>query len=587
VLAKVLNSGLALPSGLAGCVALAPFVVAPVSEVAMGQDLNGDGDTTDQVIHSLDVLTDAKVNAGLASVGPYVANDLFVLFLVPESGQGNVDLSGDGDTADAVWFLFDPAQPLGGNNPRSLGVPAQPVPTAAAGTTGGFVFTESEAAAGIDRNLDGDKADDIVVAVATTGPIAPFRSALARSPIGPYAARAGRALFTLTEPGNAADLNGDGDTSDVVLGSVDFTTGLAALRFIGAGGRARSVGTLPYALTDGAAVYLIDEASEGATDVNLDGDATDAVVGVYTFSSLSEQRPVTPLLAQLGVSASPPLGVGTGPHRAIVGALEAGQGAAGKDLNGDGDTADAVLGWIDTLNAPGSLHVLAFALAPVPATLDGTRGIVAGIEGGQGVGGTDHNGDGDVGDLVALLVDMPLAPGTATSLGFATAGAQISGADAIVGVPEGQQAGLDLSGDGDPNDIVPFHFDLSDVPPTFRSLAAPTNGLAFFRFAANDVRIASVVPEGQSANFPAFNADGDTLDAGLVLFGSDPSVSPPVATPLTPFIAGLASSFSQAPLQVGTRVFAWPTSESMAGADLNGDADLSDTVLRYVRYEVP
>jgi len=584
-IATLVSSGLAALSGLQGCATIDPFLYVPVSEAQMGQDLNGDGDTLDSVAHVVDVLADTARNLGLAVIGGAFAEGSRFLFLVSEAGQGGIDLSGDGDATDGVWFLFNPSLGVGPGNPLSLTVASSPLAPAAAATSGGFVFTESEAATGFDRNGDGDLADETIVTLDTTT-LAPVRSVFARFPGAPYVARNGRVLFVLSEAGNALDMNGDGDRNDLVLVCVDFTAaGTGAVRPVGAAGRARSIASFPYALTDGAAVYFVDEASEASTDINLDGDKTDAVIAVFDFAGASgEFRPVTPLLAQLGVSGAPPFGIAVSAGRAVVGVPETGQGALGRDMNGDGDTGDVVAGWIDTLNAPSILEVIGIALAPVPIALDGTRGIATAAENGAGSAGVDFNGDGDTTDTVAMLLDVGASPGSASTLGFACAGAQISGVDAIVRVPEAQQAGLDLSGDGDQGDLVPFYFDLGDSPPTHFSFAAPASALAFVRHASNSVRIASVVPEGQAANFQDMNGDGDLLDVSLVLFGANPTLLPPSASPGTPRVMGVASTFVQAPLRLGTRVFVFPTSETMANADLNGDADKGDTVLRYVRY---
>ena len=62
------------------------------------------------------------------------------------------------------------------------------------------------------------------------------------------------------------------------------------------------------------------------------------------------------------------------------------------------------------------------------------------------------------------------------------------------------------------------------------------------------------------------------------------SFDPPGAVSNTPFFAGTGGLGSGAPLPAGSNVFAFPTAETMEGADLNGDSDMADTVLRYVRY---
>jgi hypothetical protein len=47
----------------------------------------------------------------------------------------------------------------------------------------------------------------------------------------------------------------------------------------------------------------------------------------------------------------------------------------------------------------------------------------------------------------------------------------------------------------------------------------------------------------------------------------------------TPFFAGECSTGVAQPLRTGDGSFVFPTSEPMAGADLNGDGDFFDTVI--------
>src|SRR5439155_19267249 len=65
-----------------------------------GIDLNGDGDTTDEVIQFWSG-TGAAQNLGQAATA-VVLSDSFIAALVSEAGQNHTDLNGDGDTADNV-----------------------------------------------------------------------------------------------------------------------------------------------------------------------------------------------------------------------------------------------------------------------------------------------------------------------------------------------------------------------------------------------------------------------------------------------------------------------------------------------------
>jgi hypothetical protein len=572
--AVVRNSGLAIASEFPNAAALGPHILVAVSELQMGADLNGDADTNDLVVHHVEATTDAVTNLGFAVAGRILASDARFAFLVPEGAQGATDLDGDGDATDAMWFFFDPARPPGPANPSPAGVVSTAVPLPAAATQGGFVFVESEAAANLDRNGDGDRVDLLAVTFAEASLALQFRLvpvATAR----PLVARAGRVLFCASETAQPSDFNMDGDALDTVLVGVDFTTPAALLVPVGAG-RPRAVANLPYALTGGEAVYLIDEASEAAFDFNGDGDATDAVFASFRFGVLAETIP------QPAFACAAALGIGAGADRAVVGVDEAAQGNT--NLNGDLDASDRLVGWVQTTAAPSALNLLPRAMATLTPRVEGPRALFAVQELADGITGTDHNGDGDKADNVLFVLDASFTPGTATSFALAVATLALSGDDALVGVSEAGQAGVDLNGDADANDVVLRYFDLSDPAPQGRSLGVAALSFAYYRFSPAHVRVAAILPEGQGPPFGDMNGDGDVADNHLVLLGVDPSQDPPAGVPRTPFLAGTASPSAAPPLRIADFGFAFPTSEAMAGEDLDGDGDQLDTVLRYVRY---
>ncbi|MGH7161969.1 MAG: hypothetical protein ACREID_00690 [Planctomycetota bacterium] len=584
-LATVVNTQLAIAQLFPNAASVGTVVLAQVSEREMGADLNADGDQNDSVVHRVETADGSTSNLAFATVGPILASDTHFLFLVQEAAQGNGDINADGDTGDAMWFVYDPSLPVGSGNPAPTGVVTGGAGGRGTATTGGFVLFLSEAATGQDRTADGDMLDDVLMTFDTTT-FAVLFQAFALAPNTPLVARAGRVLVTIGEPAMGLDLNMDGDSVDLVLFVADFTQGAAMVRPVG-GPTPRAISTHPYALTDGAAVYFIDEASEFGTSLNGDADATDAVIAVFDFAGGSgEMRPISPLVPGLALAGSTAVGIATGQARAVVGVDESAQNAT--DVNGDMDTSDAVLGWIDTAGAPGTMNLLLpLALAPVAGGIGSNRGVVAISEFNTGLLGTDFNGDGDVNDPVAFLLDTAAAPGTATTLGFAVATIALSGSDALLGIPEAQHQGIDLNSDSSIDDTVLFYFDVSDNPPTSRNLVAVSMATTSFRLAQDEVRIAGILAEGQSPAFSDLNGDGDLLDAGLVLLGVDPSVTPPGQRTRTPFSAGTATAFATPPLRAGVKAFAFPSAENLAGADFNGDGDMTDTVLRFVRYATP
>jgi len=168
-------------------------VILVTPEAAQGADLNGDGDLDDRVIQ-IALAPGLPRSLGFA-VEDFVASDSLVAFRVREAAQGGQDLDGDGDTDDDVLFVYDmrtdtlfptgqavtPCR-LEACDPR---LPYRPLVDTVR-------FLTLEAAQGSDLTGD-DDLDDLVLqtfSVAATAPPATSR-----------AASAGRTAFALRAPG--------------------------------------------------------------------------------------------------------------------------------------------------------------------------------------------------------------------------------------------------------------------------------------------------------------------------------------------------------------------------------------------------
>jgi len=580
--AQTTSTGLAIGAAFPNAATLPPRVLFSASEAENGTDLNGDGDTTDGVLHAINTNTGVVTNFGLAIVGGIVTSDSQFAFLVSEPAQGNVDLDGDGDALDAVWFVYDPALPMASGNPVNTALATPATGLAGAGTTGGFVLLEFEGAARVDWNGDGDQGD--IIPRVFLGSTFSVSSLLLPAQVAatPLVARNGRVLYLASEASQAQALNGDGDQLDSVLFAVDFTGGLPARVPVG-GPFPRSVANHPYALSSGHAIYFIDEASEGAVDFNFDGDATDAIIAVFDLATgAGETLPTTPLIPAFAVAGAPAVGIGAGATRAIVAISETG---ARRDLNNDFDQTDMILAWIPLSAAPTLQVFPGLALAPVTPLIDDSRGLVAVSEAATGFGGTDLNFDGDAMDTVIHVLDTTNAPGSTINLQLAVKTLSLVNLDVLLGVDETAQGNADINGNGLRTDVIQYYVDLGDPTPAPRGLGIVTASKNFFRLTSQETRIAAILPEGQSANYNDLNGDGDTLDTGLELITLDPSLTPTGIVSPTPFFAGEGSAGTADPLRSAGDTFVFPTAEAMAGADLNGDGDQSDTVLCYTRIQ--
>jgi len=552
---------------------LGDVVLLPVSEFESGADLNGDTDTNDRVLHRFDTRTDAVINLMLACAGPILTSDQRFAFTVSEGSQ-RADLNGDGDTADRVWHIHD----LTAQTTTNLGI-AAPAVGDGIGTIGGFILLRSELGEGIDLNGDGDVLDDIAVifdgVTGALGVVVPGAYAIGR----PLVARNGRILIPRSEASAATDLNLDGDQIDIVLGAVAFGSGVPTFFELG-----RAVSTLPYTMTDDAAAYFIDEAT-GTLDVNGDGDMTDAIIAVFNFpggAGFGESTPFNGGTPGFAMAASAVVGIGAGQHHIMVAISEGSH--FGTDLNIDGDMFDSVLGWVDTNAAPTVMNLVPRAVGNLTPSIDGTRGLFVVREANEGIFvGTDLNGDGDDQDEIAFRLDT--TAGTVTNLGFAVNLLATRGDDALLGVLEAAQGRGPLNEDGDTDDTVLRYLDLNTLAT--RNLAIVSAEFTFVRRAPDDLRLAAILAEGQSVPFGDLNEDGDMNDRALVLVKVDSTGATPLVVAPTPEVSDTAATDMLPPLEVNADVFLIPTSENFVGQDRNADADSTDTVLTEITVKPP
>ncbi len=276
---------------------LSAELVALVADEALGgADLNGDGDRGDSVLHVFRPGVDAAaVNVGLAVRDPGVFGTR-VVFAVDEQAQGGSDLNGDGDALDFVLHLLDGRSGTVTNLGVAVDPDLRPREGAPVRIPGGRIaFAVDEAAQDADLDGDGDRADQVLhvldpargellsIGVAILGAhaqaLAPWASEggpdSSRAPAGPL-------VFAVPE-GGARDLNRDGDALDDVLhhlgpdGPRNLGLALAPVQHpLSPPGRVGEVASRPGYLT-----FLVGEAEQGATDLNGDGDADDVVRFVH------------------------------------------------------------------------------------------------------------------------------------------------------------------------------------------------------------------------------------------------------------------------------------------------------------------
>lgn len=369
----------------------------------IGAGLNLDPDTTDTLMVLVDLGAPAVVAIGRSNVDPAAALGVstsapVAACSVDEFLASPTPLNGDADTTD-----FVPAINPGATVERFPLFPSPPLnagPAARYAFVHGAIVVQLGSEEGVnDFNGDLDAVDTEILWWADASLLPPVWATIAPG-IGGLAGLAldggsaamvspGWLALSVAEVSNGSDMNGDGDQGDQVYLLVDLSvkppvvhnTGLvplapATLPLPGA--------TLPVTGVGGDTGVVVQATETANGDLNGDGDAVDTVLVYFDFSA-----PTTPVV----------LGDTGGLHAAVQGgviAVTAYEALTAEDHNGDGDTLDVVFRAFDTTGAvlePGILS----DQGSVPATEDGSVWAFLRSEVAEQ---KDLNGDGDQSDLV-------------------------------------------------------------------------------------------------------------------------------------------------------------------------------------------
>lgn len=445
---SITNLGLATAAGqLAGDEELWLFAARELD--SGGRDLNLDGDTLDRVVYVQDLATGRALGTSLAldtrGAFPVLrARDDMALFAVSEAGSGGRDMNADGDEDDAVLHVVDSAT----LTVRNLGLALAPGTEPDLGD-GLVAFLVSETAQGSD--LDGDGArtgavlhvyDAALRATTNTG------LALGNTPLF---AGGGRFGFFAAE--SSTDLNGDGDTLDRAVFQVfDPATGVRTSSGLATAG-------FPPLPAGDAWLLIVADSEQGGLDLDGDGDATGFQTHVFDAR--------TGLVRNLGLGVPVPGGaiVSRSPAAERFGLLVP---ETIGDLNGDGDLADQVAFLYDpaTSSLTGSRRA-AVRIVFVSAQL--ALLVPEAAQGGATGATTDLNGDGDTRDAVAFL----LAPASGQTTNLGVDAIDLAGSDALLLLARAESAaGVDWNVDGDRDDVVVHAFDPTTRRTTSTGIAS-------------------------------------------------------------------------------------------------------------------
>jgi hypothetical protein len=282
------------------------FLAFLANESDEGKDLNQDGDTTDsRVLHVFDARTGVVRNLGLqvAYSSPLlVATSSFVAFNVNEADLG-IDVDGNGDALSDVLCLYSRrAQEV--YISELTGILFADVFT----TQVGLLVRKGQGAYFFDSR---------------SGEVRDTNLPLSGYPVWSVPAWSGQILGVWED----TDINGDGDTSDIVL----YWSDPALRKFESLG----TVASSPPLVTGRWAYFSVPE---HAGDLNGDGDGWDSVL--FRFDRLTGTTTNLKLALGRAVIASPgAIGFGSNGFAAFL----ADEFWQNEDLNGNGDLEDKIL----------------------------------------------------------------------------------------------------------------------------------------------------------------------------------------------------------------------------------------------------
>jgi Tol biopolymer transport system component len=321
-------------------------------------DRNGDGDADDAVARLVEGSSGAVTETGLAA-SAVALSDQVLCIAVNEADHGASDLNGDGDTADDVLFV----RTLAGGQQTNTGIPIEAADLSAAGSHCVFTTAETAQGAGADANGDGDTEDttlgvyDIDTAIGTSFPYA----------TDDLVAQGALVAFRVCEGRQGlADLNFDGDVGAVGFECIMHVLDLATLSVENTE-RAAKPCTLagcdpffePYRVSSTSVSFLTEEFAQtgfgvsqgtplavdckpieglpGFCDLSGDGDINDEMISVYNVRSREAQLiPLLPPTA--GQQDVPPFPTEIGDSGVLyVQVLET---QVGEDVNGDGEVTE-------------------------------------------------------------------------------------------------------------------------------------------------------------------------------------------------------------------------------------------------------
>ena len=472
------------------------FVPCLVRESDVGQDLNGDLDLLDDVVHVVDSATGIATGIGLATPAPLVIGSSFFGFLRDEATELR-DLNADGDQLDRVLFVGD----LATGTVRNVGFAVGAVH--AIGPRMFFEVPEAENG-GLDLNNNMVATDHLFF---EHSPSTGFTTNTKFLYPGPTFTRRGDTIVF---------------ASPTRLIVYDLVTRFVQIFPIIAHDLTGSGDCLAFTVFE----------SEEASDLNLDGDQLDSIVFIYDFRAGFLRNTRIPRDDSVGFAFSSEFVAFQGYRANVLGmvlvdilsttaefvpvlvremhgigrhfVVEEDEAAIAVDLNGDGDSDDFVASFVDS----GNLVAKGLGIAVSDVLVRGEVAFLAVDEGGQG--NTDLNGDGDSLDTLLHRFDATTEVTQNTGLQAGVLGT-LADQFLFLNVREGTSV---LNEDGDTADAVLHVLDLNtDRIQNLKLAVDESSELRKNRF--TEVFPVLVSEAGQGRDL---NGDADTNDKILHYF---------------------------------------------------------------------
>lgn len=340
----------------------------------------------------------------------------------------------------------------------------------------------------VDWNADGDQLDDVFVAIdPTSGQVVHVGLAAAAFASG-LTTTSGLVYTYVSEASQGAtDLNGDGDASDFVACRFDAETGATSV--------VPAVDSWRFVAEDGSRV-LVDLRESPGNDFNFDNDVLDLV--------LHQWNPTTGALTNLGLVAAKVIPLPGGD--AIV---EAPELQNSLDWNGDGDVVDVMIRQLD-------ISALAWVTTPFQGSIESVSGSFVAVSEFEIQIGSDLNNDGDTNDRIVGVWDA--AAQVAVHGTLSGSNIRSSGSRVVFVASEVDSAATDLNGDGDAIDVVLTEMNAITGATQFIREARNTFGGVFFDLSGSRVAYPTSEPWLLSQGLPADrNGDGDALDSVMTV----------------------------------------------------------------------